>query len=323
MQLEFDTTIFNNFIYFKTRMPYELKLNKEKYMFETNIELTDQLSKRQRKFRIQNKNVIVKDQVVPPSNSRFSEFNMATQRYSYSISELDIQLEIFEDEIECIKDYFSDTKKGTEILSRIFQNILLVFSQIYNESLAGTEFLKPVASHYGPFIAMFVLRENDNPKTHGMRITVSYVLSKINKQKILDLDIVKNQNFMWRYYFNKAKHSYDLFDNLDTILSSAISLESYIVNLLKTKQLENAVNDIKKQKGSVTFFDEVKIFEKNTIIDKQVSKRIRECFSKLKDNRNMIVHGDLDSTIISRKYAEESINTLIELYEQIAKDFIN
>ena len=323
LRVEFDTRLFKNFIYFKTIMPYELKLSKNSYIFETDIKFSNELFEKKRRFRILSRDMMVKDQIIPPSNSNFAVFNPATQRYTYNVSSVDIQLEIFDEEVEFAKEYFHNKKNDIEILSGIFQNILLVFSQAYNEALAGTEFLKPVANHYGPFLTSFIFKENNEPKMYGTKMTVSYSLMKINKQKVFDIDDVKTECLMWRYYFNKAKNSYDLFDNLDTILSAAISLESYAVNLLKENNLEKEVEQIKSIKGNISFFDEIKLLEKNSVIDKQKAKKIKQCFSKLKDNRNMIVHGDLDSTIISRDYAEESINSLIELYENIANDSIN
>ena len=54
----------------------------------------------------------------------FSSFNPLESTFSYNISEIEVQVEIFDDEIETIKEYFNDRKITISRMSHIFQNIL-------------------------------------------------------------------------------------------------------------------------------------------------------------------------------------------------------
>lgn len=317
-------TLFKNFILFKANLPYELKYIQNSYIFKTDIELDDSIHAKSRRFLFYKNNLFVEKQKVPPTDSYFSSFNPLESTFSYNISEIEVQVEIFDDEIETIKEYFNDRKITISRMSHIFQNILLVFARVYNESMAGESFLNPVVSYYGPFICSLYL-ENENENPCSSIIAGSYSLPTVNTQNKLDLTKL-GDTLMWRYYFNKAKYSYDKIENLDAILFSAMSLESYVVHLIKINSLEDEVDKVKNsvpEHQSISFFQEVKILKDNSIITSKQARMLNKYFGKIKIYRNKIVHGDIDTTFMSRNSAKESIDSLIDYYGNFENNLIN
>lgn len=310
---------FNNLIMFKATIPYEFKLKENDYIYSTSVVLDSRLHKRQRRFIIHRDSIFLENQQVPATNSFFSKLVLPNLTYSYNISKIEIQLEIYEDEIDEILKCYSMGNEGINILSSILQNILLVFARIYNETMGGEDFFKPIVEYYGPFVSSLFLERKPNDSS-GSIISVSYSLPKIKNEKELNIEDISL--IQWRYYFNKAKNSYNLYDNLDTILSGAISMESYIIWLINTKGLKELFEEYKEGKNQVSFFQEVTFLKKNKILDTEKEKAINETFIKFKDYRNSIVHGDLDSPFIEREAATECINSLISFYKKYEETLI-
>lgn len=302
---------FKNLIMFKATIPYEFRLKENDYIFTTNVKLDNKLEQKLRRFIIHRENIFIENQKVPSTNSNFSKFNVQEMTHSYFISNIEIQLEIFDNEVKEIQEYYKDNNSILK-LSSIFQNILLVFSHIYNETLSGLEFFKPVADYYGPFVSALYL--NKAEESSQCIIAGSYDLEKINSGTILNIE--KTKPTQWRLFFNRAKNSYNLYDNLDSILSCAISLESYVISLIRDNKLEELFEIYKSGKTQISFFQEVKFLKVNNIIDNVKQKNMNETFSKFKDYRNSIVHGDLESPFISREAASDCINALIDFYNK-------
>ena len=310
--------LYKNVLMFKATIPYEFSLEEDNYSFATNSELDINLKKRRRLFTIHRENMFVEDQHVPSTNSYFSKLTFPNLLFSYNISKVEVQIEIFDDEVNSIKDYYSSDSKGREFLSGILQNILLIFAQLYNQTMGGEDFFKPVVDYYGPFIS--ALFENSSEKPCKAITSVSYGIPKIkNERKIVLNELIPTQ---WRFYFNRAKNSYNLYDNVDAILSGAISLESYVMWLIKIYELKDEVESLKNKNGKISFFQEVKILKKNRIINKEIEKAIIKTFCEFKNYRNEIVHGELDSPFDMREVATKCINSIIQFYNLYEKDWI-
>ena len=304
---------FKNFIMFKATIPFEFRMNNDDYIFTTNVKIHNYLNKKLRRFIIHRENVFLENQQIPSTNSYFVKATLPNISFSYFISKIEIQLEIFEDEIDEISKYYSNNDNGINELSSIFQNILLIFAHHYNETMGGEDFFKPIADYYGLFVSSLYLEKNQKDSS-GAIISVSYSLPKLKNNKILDLD--KISPIQWRYYLNRSKNSYNLYDNLDSILSGAISMESYIIWLIDKNGLKKKFEDYKKGQSQISFFQEVSFLKRNKIIDNEKSKKIKETFSKFKDHRNSIVHGDLESPFIEREAATDCIESLVEFYRK-------
>lgn len=303
---------FKNFIMFKATIPFEFRMNNDDYLITTNVKLHNHLNKKLRRFIFHRENVFLENQQVPSTNSYFAKATFPNITFSYNISKIEIQLEIFEDEIDEISKYYSNHDNGINELSSIFQNILLVFAHHYNETMGGEDFFKPIADYYGPFVSSLYLEKNQKDSS-GAIISVSYSLPKIKNDNILDLE--KISPIQWRYYFNRSKNSYNLYDNLDSILSGAISMESYIIWLINNNGLKEKFEEYKNGQSQVSFFQEVSFLKKNKVIDNEKAKKIKETFSKFKDYRNSIVHGDIESPFIERTAATDCVESLIQFYK--------
>ena len=101
----------------------------------------------------------------------------------------------------------------------------------------------------------------------------------------------------------------------DSILSGAISMESYIIWLINNNGLKEKFEEYKNGQSQVSFFQEVSFLKKNKVIDNEKAKKIKETFSKFKDYRNSIVHGDIESPFIERTAATDCIESLIQFYK--------
>ena len=271
---------FKNFIMFKARIPFEFKMNNNDYLLTTNVKIDKNLKGKRRRFIFHRENVFLEKQLVPSTNSNFVEMNFPNTTFSYFISKIEIQLEIFEDEINEISEYYSNRENGINMLSSIFQNVLLIFAHLYNETMGGEDFFRPIADYYGPFVSSLYLEKNTKEERPAI-LSSSYTLSKKKNDKILDLE--KIFPIQWRYYFNRSKNAYNLYDNTDVILSGAISMESYVIWLINKNGLREEFKEYKNKNSSISFFQEVSFLKKNKAIDNDKARKLCKTFSIFKD----------------------------------------
>ena len=311
---------FKNILLYKMTIPYEFKISDKDLILSFNSQLDEVLDKRIRRVIIHKEDVFVEDQLVPPNNTFFSKAKLDGKNitYSYNVSSMEIQLEIYDEEVDKIREYFKCNNNILK-LSNILQNVLLVFSYLYNQSMAGEEFFVPFVNNYAPFVSRLLTSAN-NYNDNDVIISVSYQLEKIKNGKIID--IKSAQKFIWKYYFNRAKNAYNLYENLDVILYCSISFESYLTYLIDENSLRDKFDSYKRTKRNVDFNKKVDFLEENQIINDEKAGKLKESFKSFKKNRNDIVHGDFFSPFVERKKAEECIVSVIDFYNRYEIDKI-
>jgi hypothetical protein len=124
---------------------------------------------------------------------------------------------------------------------------------------------------------------------------------------------------MWKYFFNKAKYAYTRYDNLESILSSAISLEAYIEELIQKNNLEQSFENymFQKNKQNKSFFEVTNYLFKEGILTNKSKKNINKLFGKINVMRNDIVHGKITTPILNRENAEKIIEEITMFYSNI------
>lgn len=296
---------YKRFMLFKTTIAHELLINGSLEL-TFDGELGDDFIDRARKYKIFIRKEFIEKQAIPAESSTFSKMTLTPGKdgldlsFSYFVSRLEIRLEIFEEEIGIIKSY-----KPSET-SIIFQKLLLSFSRYYNEAMRGNDFFKPIISGYGPQI--YSLRENNNNRC--AHIAGSFSLIRNHKEAISSELINKNfSHIPWRYYYYKAIDCYDIGEYLDTVIWSSVSIETYIMDKIRNAGLVGVINNTNS-----SFFSEVEYLRKAKIMKKEDAKCANKTFSRIKDYRNEIIHGDIDSTFYSEKRAGECLRVLKEFY---------
>jgi len=311
-----------NYIHFKVSIPFDFEMDKTNFIVQTKAIDKDE-NKKRRTIIFYFKRHYVENQSVPATNSIIStmkfdnsvkpnedELDLSFLKYSYFISYFDIRCELLAEEYE----QFDDSNEYIKVCSFILQNILNVLANHFNETRGGNLYFKPNVNYYGPFFAS-VYKENELycPPV----ISVSYSLNNMTKSKVKN--ITEGTIMPWRLYFNRAKNAFMMLDNLDAILFSAISIESYVMWLIRNNNLENKLDILRQNKGengSISFFEEVKVLKENGIIDNSKAKDLKSTYGKFKDFRNKIVHGDLNSYYVAYEEAGEAIALIVLFYKK-------
>ena len=113
---------------------------------------------------------------------------------------------------------------------------------------------------------------------------------------------------MWRFYANKCEISYNLNQNLDCILFAAIAIESYVNSIFKDKGLVNTEDNL---------FAALKTLKDNKHLSSSEYLSIKKAFGKIKDFRNGIVHGRVESVLQERRMAAIAYNSIVTLFAGI------
>lgn len=298
---------YERFILFKTTIAHELLIDGYlELLFDG--ELNEDFLNKPRRYKVFIKREYIERQSIPAESSSFSKMAVVPSRkelefsFSFFVSKIEIQLEVFEEEIGAIRNY-SPNKS-----SIIFQSLLLSFSRYYNEAMKGNDFFKPSVNGYGPQI--FSLQSfGKDLCTH---IAGSFSLMRNHREKI-NSRLTQNdfKHIPWRYYYYKAVDCYDIGEYLDSIIWSAVSIETYVMDKIRKAGLMERINNT-----TSSFFFEVRQLKKAEIISAKEAKLANKSFSKMNSYRNEIVHGDIDSTFYSEKRAKECIRVLKNFYNE-------
>ena len=304
---------YKNFISFKTRMPHELRVQGS-LEFKYAREITGLFDKIERDYTVNIGRRFVGRQYTPAESSTLSKMEILQSGerpdfcFSYFVSELEFWVEVSDSEIKKLADIKIDQT------SIIFQEIMLSFSRYYNELVRGNDFLKPTVYGLGPQI--FSLNADYGATNLAVYIAGSFSLDKFYRGEI---DVSSGKlfsHFPWRYYLYKAIDCYNIHEYLDSVIWSAISIETYVMHLINESNLRREIDRRKKEGKRCTLFTEIGILREKSIISAEEKEQIRRMFSVISDYRNEIVHGDIDSTFYSKKRAFDTLNLLIDFYKK-------
>jgi len=303
----------SNYLEIKTTIPHEFLIT-GKFGFETKI-IIDKLEAKKRHYSITANLRLVAWQDIPPSNNYFSSVSLIPTsegllfKYKYYVTDFTLKIELSEEELQQINN-----NNCINISSEIFQNIMADFARHYNQAANGKDYIDPLSNTYGPMIC--ILYKNDKPVIQ--QITNTFSLEKHYSGDILRIE--KEKDLDWRYYFNKAREKYNLCEYLDSILWCSISLESYVVMLIKDNNLTKELEKRKEENNSVSAFQEISILKNNKIISKNEASIIRKIFSNIKESRNAIVHGDKGPAQFDKNMATKIIEQLLAYYGKYTKN---
>lgn len=306
-----------NYILFNCTVSYELKIDIDVYSTSINDIISKKLNEsklsRQLIFAVTER--CIKNQALP-SKSTFC-FDISKGTYSTFVTDIDVFVEVFD--VDNVDELFDEEKNG---LMEILQNSLSIFSSKYNESMSGQDFWIPIASEIGAQFSRYISRDyvNGSYSVKKNIISSGFFMPKSENHKKEDLHRLMQEPYvMWRYFFNKAKYAYDTYDNLECILASAISIESYIQEKINKNNLNQNLDEylINNKIKNISFFQLTNFLQKNNLINKNDENFINKIFGKISGMRNDIVHGKITTPILSREKAQIAKTGIVELYSRI------
>lgn len=314
-----------NYILFRCKLPYQNLLDMDIYKATREFELSERLNlpKRTRQVVYALSRNCIKDQAIPSKGTLFT-YNVTEEKYSFFTSDIDILIECFEEEDDIILKLYDEESEHHD-LSILVQTTLSFFAHKYNEVIGGSDFFIPFAEECGALQSYYIV---NNVVNEIYKLKKGLIISGIT---LINKPAHKNDNLhdeidrpfqIWKYYFNKAKHSYYVYDNLDCILSTAISLESYLNYLIDLKclreQYEYARKQAERKKQSAKgFYFTLKFLGEKRIISKHQKDKIAKVYSDISGFRNNIVHGNIYSPIQDRVNAKIAYDAILDLYNTI------
>lgn len=236
-----------------------------------------------------------------------------------------IALEIKKDEINDVIDMFSNT--DVEELkvkhNTLLQNVLEIVLYRYNEKSGGDSFLTPSykdCKHYN--LAFYINHIN---KKHYRCHFADYHMELLDysEDQIIDEEFTK-EIVNWRYFYNKCKYEISRCKYIDSIISAAISIESYAwyVIRLNCKDDESITAFSKGEDGE--FLSATGLFKKlkdsgwlNTSLSKsKLSSEVQRVLAP----RNKIMHGESSVNNSWKTKAENICYSLTELYNDLGEN---
>lgn len=261
-------------------------------------------------------------QAVPPNyNNNFVAYLPQERTYTYETSSIDILIECSDREykITCEDLGKNIGKKSKEVLYKTLE----YFAYKYNLAVSGNDFIETANLCVGNFecYAFFRDKKTGEYKNEKMLITPVTSIIKCNNnynnlvfQNILNKDIP-----VWVYFFNKTKYFYIIYNNLECVMNASISIEAYIIYLIKNA---NRYNDYqKKNKNNLGYRNALQYAKDNRLIDAETASVFKEGYEKICLQRSLIVHGAIDSPLIGREMAKIAYETIIDIFVPIEKNF--
>lgn len=306
----------SKFILFECSLPYKIDLDIDIYQMNVKVDLSKKIKyiDKERKIIFIVTHKCLKNQQVPSKKTVF-EYNHTNQLYSFFTTDINILIEYFDN--DNINEIFKDKE-----LTIILQSALELFASKYNESASGMDFFTPLANETGAQRVSCFEKNNlkDDYKRTNFLMSASYYLEMGEPYEVQNLKSILNEPYnMWKYFFNKAKYAYSRYDNLESVLSSAISLEAYIEELIQKNNLEQSFENymIQKNKSNKSFFEVTNYLFKKGILTTKSKKNINKLFGKINVMRNDIVHGKITTPILNRENAEKIIEEMTFFYSTI------
>lgn len=315
----------DNFIYMEGQLPYAINISTNIYKFPLKIDLNGiyDNSNKSRKISFFTCQKWIEGQKIPSLKSVL-KYNVLTGEYTNIVNYFKIMIEIFDDEISQLYIDNHNSKKE----KKLFQAVLSYVSEKYNQSKMGNDYINMSIEDGGSTpIALYTKSENGY-ENKNIVILPALSIEKYSKHNELDFNEVLNKNdIVWLYYYNLAIYSYDRQDYLNTIIYSSISNEAYLNYLIVKNNLLDEFNNYNKElveNNQVPgFFSTTKFLLDNSIINKDLSKKMKKCYGILRDKRNDIIHGKIQEILINGIDSQKALEKLTEIYIQNEPDIIN
>lgn len=296
-------------------LPYFLNTKEACYEMELDTEFLEGFPNKSRKMLINVERKWNENQGVALRGSTFS----VGDSYGFQSSSIQIFIQIYEEEIDLIHDLFKDINNFQEVM----QKSLELFIIKYNINMNGNHFVTPSVSDCS-MRCIFLCKNwlqfkeiiNGHISPNGSSYT-HYEMDEHIYNDSLEVDIYK-------YFLNKARYSKRNFDYIDTIVSGAIALESFVYStircFLKSEEEVNAYTfDNKKEKYYSVNQLIRKLIEDNYIINKNAMSNttLAKHISNILSPRNDLMHGKLRNLEGLNSRAKKSFESLSELFDNL------
>lgn len=314
-----------NFLYFEGQLPYKVNINTDFYIFDISVDLNGNYDSKlkKRKILFTSSQHWVENQKMPSIKSVLS-YNFVKKCYTNISSKFKMCVEVYDDEIDLLLAKDNLPSK----VENLYQTILLFISSKYNLSLVGKDCINISIEDCGAGIIYLYIPEDQGYKMACGNIIPSYTVSQHFNHKMLNFkDMLVQNDIIWLYYYNMAIYSFDRREYLNTIIYSAISMESYLNYLIQTSMLENEFkeynNMLIQQKKVPGFFTTIKFLKKKNIIDKTCFEAIKSCYGVLSELRNDIIHGNIQTLLLNKDISEKGLDKLTDIYETKESNFVS
>lgn len=263
------------------------------------------------------------DQSVPPNyNVNFVSYNFEQRKYTYETSNIDVLVECSDREFKLICNDLekNEGKKSEDVLHKALE----YFAYKYNLAVSGNDFIETANLCVGNFECFSFYRDKKtgNYKSASALIAPSTSIIKCNNNdNLIFQNIINNDIPVWIHFFNKSKYFYNIYNNLECVMNAAISIEAYIIYLIKNA---NQYDDYKKKCANYLGYKMALQYAKdNELISTEIANNFENAYEKICVQRSLIVHGAIDSPLIDRERAKIAYETILEVFDPIEKDFWN
>ncbi|MDR5659878.1 hypothetical protein RH915_10290 [Serpentinicella sp. ANB-PHB4] len=302
---------------FSFSLPYELKLPERHYYFKTRGKFFYSLPDRERNIILYVKNRVHKNQSIAIRHSTFElSSNGEDTIYSFVSTDIIIMVESFYSEKAYVYKKFDENKD--ELITDLIQSTMEFFLFKYNESLGGNHFVNPSIYDCSRIACFYVDRSGRDERSvispNGRASSCRY------KEESLQENLEKDFQ-VWKHFYNESKYSYEVYDFMRSIIYVAISLETYITQLIQLYDLEDE-GYVKDKKGNFLSLKKRinKLISSGYIKNSIDTKELQVLIDLVMEPRNDIMHGRLNDLMNLRKRAQitkEAIDKIFNNWERI------
>ena len=263
--------------------------------------------------------------------------------YKQQSTRVKLIVQVYDDEVEKVKEFLDVSSFRSALLIRLLSILEIKLVEIKGFSF-GSEYINYGADR----VLLFQYDDNvDRLEMIQSKITCSYVINWSHEMVVGSNDFLTSDDIcMWRYYANRCEIAFNRKQNTDCVLYAAMSIEAYIYQLMIDNNLFDYFNSIKNKdsrmlnkykngeisgdeflrliRESNNYYDSV--FGKtaflldNNIISEAMKRNIEKSFGKINQTRNAIVHGNLNSVLISDAIAKNAYKSMIEVFSEFGFD---
>ncbi|MCR1876423.1 tetratricopeptide repeat protein [Paraclostridium bifermentans] len=317
---EFDEYIYKNNIYgeilINYDLPYYLDTKNACYEMLLDTEFFDGFPNKPRKMLINIERKWHENQGVA---LRGSTFSVGSDNYGFQSSSIQVLIQVHEDEMDIINNLFKDINSFQEVI----QKSLEIFIIKYNINMNGNHFVTPSASDCS--MTFIILYKNWLQYKEDIN---GYISPNISKSCNYDMDEhIYDSSLeiqMYRYFLNKARYSRANFDYIDTIISGAIAIESFVYDTIRHfRSDDNEVDSYTYSEEDNKYYSVFqlirKLIEDNYLINKNElsMSKLRTYVSDVLSPRNDLMHGKLKGLEGLNSRAKKSFESLNEIFDNL------
>lgn len=236
-----------------------------------------------------------------------------------------IAIEIKKHEITDVINMFSllDEEELFRINNTLLQNVLEIVLFKYNEKSGGSSFMTPSYRECSQVILSFYINHINNRVLRCCFEKYHFDILEENEKPIKDDEFSKDiQN--WRYFLNKCRYELLKNDYINSIISAAISIESYAWHIIRLNcNSDSEREDFSKDENgghlSATALYK-KLKDTNWLVTSLSKQKLSSAVQKILNPRNKIMHGEQSISISWKTQAEEIYSELTTLYANLGEN---